>query len=130
MVISVPKFYIMDVFIILCETANIFPLAIDFLIIFMLSVTFLKETQHPFSKELGETPWMVMMWSRKVLTILAVQSQLYCTKPVTLLTFCSLCRKNLLFVKNKNTPVPYTVNPKFAFSMILCTFCMVSVKCP
>jgi len=71
MVIPVPKFHIMDVFIILSKTANILPLALDFLIIFMLS-HFLKETQHPFNKELGEAPWMVLMWSRKVLVLLAV----------------------------------------------------------
>jgi hypothetical protein len=33
-----------------------------------------------------------------------------------------LMQRNLLFVNNKNAPVPDTVNPNFAFSIILCTF--------
>jgi hypothetical protein len=41
-----------------------------------------------------------------------------------------LVQRNLLIVNNKTNPVPDTVNPNFAFSMILCTFCMVSAKCP
>ena len=41
-----------------------------------------------------------------------------------------LVQRNLLFGNNKTNPVPDTVNPNFAFSMILCTFCTVSAKCP
>jgi hypothetical protein len=41
-----------------------------------------------------------------------------------------LVQRNFLFVNNKNNPVPNTANPNFAFSMILCTFCTVSAKCP
>jgi hypothetical protein len=41
-----------------------------------------------------------------------------------------IVQRNLRFVNNKNAPVPNTVNPNFAFSMILCTFCTVSAKCP
>jgi len=41
-----------------------------------------------------------------------------------------LVQRNLLLVNNKNAPVPNTVSTNFAFSVTLCTFCMVSAKCP
>jgi len=42
MVIPVPKFHVMEVFLILSKTANILPLPLYFLIIFMLSITLLE----------------------------------------------------------------------------------------
>jgi len=45
---------------------------------------------------------------------------LYKATPIT--NILQLVQRNLLFVNNKTNPVPNTVNPSFAFSMILCIF--------
>jgi hypothetical protein len=41
-----------------------------------------------------------------------------------------LVQRNVLFVNNKNNPVPNRVNANFASAIILCTFCTVSAKYP
>jgi len=129
-VIPVPKFHVMEVFIILSKTANILPLALDFLTVFMLSITLLEGDPALFQYGAWRDPmdgFYLVQKSRASFSSL-VTVVLYKASHIT--NMLQLVQRNLLFVNNKNNPVQNTVNPNFAFSMILCTFCTVSAKCP